>query len=98
MIRVVLPYHLRNLARTDAEVQVDVDDPVTARTVLDAIEARFPMLGGTIRDHGTLKRRAYLRYFACNEDISHEPDDAPLPSTVASGEEPLYIVGAISGG
>lgn len=98
MIRVVLPYHLRNLAQVGAEVALDVDGPVTQRSVLDALEARYPMLRGTIRDHGTLKRRAFLRFFACQQDLSHESPDAPLPEPVASGAEPYCIVGAIAGG
>jgi hypothetical protein len=98
MIRVILPYHLRTLAQTGAEVQVDVTGPVTQRTVLDALEARYPMLRGTIRDHVTQKRRPMLRFFACEEDLSHEQPDTPLPDAVASGAEPYWIVGAIAGG
>jgi hypothetical protein len=98
MIRVFLPYHLRALAQSGAEVQVAVEGPVTQRTVLDALEARYPMLRGTIRDHGTLKRRAMLRFFACEEDLSHESPDSPLPPAVASGAEPFWIVAAIAGG
>jgi hypothetical protein len=98
MIRVVLPYHLQRLAKVDKEVQLDVAAPVTQRAVLDALEARYPMLRGTIRDHVTQKRRAFLRFFACSEDLSHEPPDAPLPAAVASGAEPYFIVGAIAGG
>ena len=98
MIRVVLPYHLRTLANVGAEVALDVAAPVTQRSVLDALEARYPMLRGTIRDHGTLKRRPLLRFFACEEDLSHEPPDAPLPDKVASGTEPFWVVGAIAGG
>ena len=98
MIRVVLPQHLRTLARVSGEVALDVDGPVTQRTVLDALEARFPMLEGTIRDHVTQKRRAFLRFFACEEDLSHEAPDAPLPAAVASGAEPFLIIGAIAGG
>ena len=98
MIRVVLPAHLRTLARVDGEVSLDVDGLVTQRSVLDALEARYPMLRGTIRDHGTLKRRPMLRFFACGEDLSHEPPDAPLPAAVASGEEPFFVVGAVAGG
>lgn len=98
MIRVVLPYHLRNLAQVGAEVQLDVAAPVTQRTILDALEARYPMLRGTIRDHDTLKRRPFLRFFACERDLSHESPDAPLPDAVASGTEPYCIVGAIAGG
>jgi hypothetical protein len=98
MIRVVLPYHLRTLARIDAEVTLDVEGPATTRSVLDALEARFPMLRGTIRDHVTGQRRPMLRFFACEEDLSHEPPDALLPAAVASGAEPFFIVGAIAGG
>lgn len=98
MIRVVLPAHLRTLARVDGEVQVAVDDPITLGAVLDALEAAYPVLGGTIRDHVTLKRRAFLRFFACGEDLSHEGPDARLPEAVARGDEPLLVVGAIAGG
>ena len=98
MIRVVLPYHLRNLAKVDDEVQLDVQGQVTLRMVLDALEQRYPMLRGTIRDHVTGKRRAFLRFFACEEDLSHESPDAPLPDAVATGKEPLVILGAIAGG
>ncbi len=98
MIRVVLPFHLRNLARVDGEVQVDVANPVTLCAVLDALETRYPTLRGTIRDHGTLKRRPFVRFFACKEDLSHEPPETRLPDAVASGEEPLLIVGAMAGG
>ena len=98
MIRVVLPYHLRNLAQTGAEVTVAVEGRVTQRSVLDALEHRYPVLRGTIRDHGTQRRRAFLRFFACAEDLSHEPPDALLPEAVASGAEPFLIVGAIAGG
>jgi molybdopterin synthase sulfur carrier subunit len=98
MIRVLLPYHLRTLAKVGAEVQVEVEGPVTTRSVLDALEARYPMLRGTIRDHVTLQRRPMLRFFACDEDISQESPDAPLPDAVASGAEPFFIVGAIAGG
>jgi hypothetical protein len=99
MIRVVLPYHLRTLAHIDgAEVTVEVTGPVTQRSVLDALEARYPMLRGTIRDHVTQQRRAMLRFFACEEDLSHESPDAPLPVAVASGAEPFWIVAAIAGG
>ncbi len=98
MIRVVLPYHLQRLAKVGSEVQLDVAAPVTQRTVLDALEARYPMLRGTIRDHVTQKRRAFLRFFACCEDLSHDLPDAPLPAAVASGAEPYFIVGAIAGG
>jgi molybdopterin synthase sulfur carrier subunit len=98
MIRVILPYHLRTLAHVGAEVQLNVEGPVTQRSILDALEARYPMLRGTIRDHVTQKRRALLRFFACDEDLSHEPPDAQLPDAVASGAEPFFIVGAIAGG
>ena len=98
MIRIVLPFHLRNLAHVGEEVTVDVSGPVTQRAVLDALEARYPMLRGTIRDHDTLQRRAFLRFFACQEDLSHESPDAPLPDDVASGKEPFLVVGAIAGG
>ena len=98
MIRVVLPYHLRNLAHTGPEVELDVAGPVTVCSVLDALEARYPMLRGTIRDHVTLKRRPFLRFFACEADWSLAATDAPLPEAVASGKEPLLIVGAIAGG
>ncbi|HSJ52565.1 MAG TPA: MoaD/ThiS family protein [Anaerolineae bacterium] len=98
MIRVVLPYHLRTLAQAGAEVHLDVEAPVTQRTVLDALEARYPMLRGTIRDQATHQRRAFIRFFACQQDLSHEPPDAPLPDAVASGEERLIVVGAIAGG
>jgi hypothetical protein len=98
MIRVILPYHLRNLARISGEVQLEVDGPVTQRTVLDALEARYPMLCGTIRDHTTKQRRAFLRFFACQQDLSNESPDTPLPSQVASGEEQYLIVGALAGG
>ena len=98
MIRVELPAHLRTLARVGGEVTVDVAGPVTQRSVLDALEAAYPVLRGTIRDHGTLKRRAFLRFFACEEDLSHEPPDAALPDRVASGDEPFMIVGALAGG
>ena len=98
MIRVVLPAHLRTLARVDGEVTLDVKGEVTQHSVLDALEARYPMLQGTIRDHGTLKRRAFIRFFACEQDLSHESPDTPLPAAVASGVEPLLIVGAMAGG
>ena len=98
MIRVVLPPHLRTLARVGHEVQLEVDGPVTQRAVLDVLEARYPVLAGTIRDHVTQERRPFLRYFACEEDLSHESPDAPLPDQVASGAEPFLIVGAIAGG
>jgi molybdopterin synthase sulfur carrier subunit len=98
MIRVTLPAHLRKLAHVDGEVKLDVAGPVTQRSVLDALEARYPMLQGTIRDHVTQKRRAFVRFFACGEDLSHEPPEAPLPDAVATGAEPFMIVGAIAGG
>ena len=98
MIRVVLPYHLRNLARVDGEVPLEVGEPATLRSVLDALEARYPVLCGTIRDHVTLKRRPFVRFFACKEDWSLQPPDAALPDAVANGAEPLLIVGAIAGG
>ncbi|MFN8497146.1 MAG: MoaD/ThiS family protein [Anaerolineae bacterium] len=98
MIRVILPAHLYTLARTTREVQLDVADPVTQRTVLDALEAQYPMLRGTIRDGVTKKRRPLVRFFACEEDLSHESPDAPLPQEVVSGKEPFLIVGAMAGG
>jgi len=98
MIRVVLPAHLRTLARVDGDVQLDVQGPVTQRAVLDALEDRYPMLRGTIRDQVTHKRRAFMRFFACEEDLSHDPPDAALPEAVATGAEPFFIVGAIAGG
>jgi hypothetical protein len=98
MIRVILPPHLRTLAQVRGDVELEVAPPVTLRAVLDAIEARYPMLRGTIRDHDTQQRRPFLRFFACEEDLSHEPPDAPLPDAVASGKEPLVVLGAIAGG
>jgi hypothetical protein len=98
MIRVVLPFHLRNLARVDGEVELAVSAPVTIRAVLDELEARHPVLRGTIRDHGTLKRRPFVRFFACKEDLSLEPPDTPLPDEVVNGAEPFLIVGAMAGG
>jgi len=98
MIRVVLPQHLRTLARVDGEVELQVEGPVTQRSVLDALEARYPVLRGTIRDHVTQRRRPFVRFFACEQDLSHEPPDTPLPDAVASGAEPLFVVGAIAGG
>ena len=98
MIRVVLPAHLRTLARVDGEVTLDVEGPVTQRLVLDALEARYPMLRGTIRDQVTQRRRPFVRFFACEEDLSHESQDAPLPDAVATGAEPFLIVGAMAGG
>ena len=97
-IRLQLPYHLRNLAKVGSEITLEVEAPITQRAVLDALEARYPMLQGTIRDHVTQQRRAFLRFFACQEDLSHESPDAPLPEAVASGKEPLLIIGAIAGG
>ena len=98
MIRVELPQHLRTLAKVGREVQLEIEGPVTQRSVLDALEARYPMLCGTIRDHVTQQRRAFLRFFACQQDLSHESPDAPLPDSVASGAEPFLIIGAIAGG
>ena len=98
MIRVILPYHLRTLAKTGREVTVDVRGRVTQRSVLDALEARYPVLRGTIRDHTTQQRRPLVRFFACQQDLSHEPPDTPLPEAVATGDEPFIIVGAIAGG
>ena len=97
-IRVVLPAHLRTLAKVGGEVQLTVAGPVTQRSILDALEARYPMLQGTIRDHVTQERRAFVRFFACQEDLSHESPDAPLPDAVATGAEPFLVVGAIAGG
>jgi molybdopterin synthase sulfur carrier subunit len=98
MIRVELPAHLRTLARVDREVQLEVEGAATQRSVLDALEARYPVLRGAIRDHVTQQRRPFLRFFACQEDLSHEPPDAPLPDEVVSGKEPFLIIGAIAGG
>ena len=98
MIRVVLPTHLRNLAKVSGEVELEVEGPVTQRSVLNALEARYPMLRGTVRDHATQLRRPFVRFFACEQDLSHELPDSLLPEAVASGREPLYIVGAIAGG
>ena len=98
MIRVVLPYHLRNLARVDSEVELEIDGPATVRSVLDALESRYPVLRGTVRDHGTLKRRPFIRFFACKEDLSLDPPDTKLPDAVVSGTEPFVIVGAMAGG
>lgn len=98
MIRVILPPPLRVLAGTGPEVTLDIEGPITQRAVLDALEARYPMLRGTIRDHETLQRRPFVRFFACEEDLSHEPPDAPLPEAVARGKEPFLVVGAIAGG
>ena len=98
MIRVVLPHHLRTLAHVGNEVALDVEGMVTQRTVLDALETTYPMLRGTIRDHTTLERRAFIRFFACEEDLSHESPDTPLPDDVATGKEPFLVIGAIAGG
>lgn len=98
MIRVVLPEHLRNLAQVDGEVELDVEGRATQRAVLDALEVRYPVLCGTTRDHVTKKRRPFVRFYACGEDLSHEPPDAPLPEAVAAGTEPFLIVGALAGG
>jgi hypothetical protein len=98
MIRVVLPFHLRTLARVDGDVLLDVVGPVTQRSILDALEAKYPMLKGTIRDHVTQQRRPLLRFFACEEDLSHESPETPLPAAVAEGKEPFLVVGAIAGG
>lgn len=98
MIRIVLPAHLRTLARVAGEITLDVTSPMTVGTVLDALEARYPMLRGTIRDHETKHRRPFIRFFACEQDLSHELPDTPLPETVATGAEPLLIVGAMAGG
>src|SRR6202011_1043020 len=98
MIRVTIPQHLRALAHVGSEVQIEIEGPVTQRSVLDALEARYPMLRGTIRDQVTGQRRAFLRFFACEEDLSHEAPDTPLPESVASGKEPFIVIGAIAGG
>jgi hypothetical protein len=98
MIRVVLPTHLRRLAQVGEEVHIEIVGPATQRSVLDALEMRYPMLRGTIRDHSTQKRRAFMRFFACEQDLSHEAPDAPLPDAVTSGAEPFVVVGAIAGG
>ena len=98
MIRVVLPHHLRTLAKVGDEVQLELDGAVTIRAIIDALEAKFPPLRGTIRDHGTQKRRAFVRFFACEEDLSHESPDTPLPAAVATGAEPFFVVGAMAGG
>lgn len=97
-VRVAVPYHLRNLAKVEGDVSLDVAAPITVRSVLDALEARYPMLRGTIRDYGTGERRAFLRYFACGEDWSLEPPDAELPEAITSGKEPFLIIGSIAGG
>ena len=98
MVRVILPTHLRTLAHVASEVTLDVNPPVTQRSVLDALEAKYPMLRGAIRDHGTLQRRAFLRFFACEEDLTHDSPDTPLPDAVVSGKEPFIVIGAIAGG
>ena len=98
MIRVILPYHLRNLAHVGEEVTLEINGAITQRSVLDALEGQYPMLAGTIRDHVTQQRRPFLRFFACEEDLSHESPDAPLPDAVASGKEPFIVIGAIAGG
>jgi len=98
MIRVVLPHHLRTLARVSREIEIQVEGPTTLGAILDALEARYPMLRGTIRDHTTKQRRPFLRFFACGQDLSHEPPDAPLPDEVALGTEPFLVVGAVAGG
>ena len=98
MIRIVLPYHLRNMAQVGSEVTLDVPPPITQRSVLDALEARYPMLRGSIRGHDSQQRRPFLRFFACEQDLSHESPDTPLPEEVASGQEPFLIIGAIAGG
>ena len=98
MIRVVIPPHLRTLAHVDGEAQIEVNGPVTIRSILDALETKYPVLRGTIRDHGTLQRRAFLRFFACEQDLSHDSPDTPLPDAIASGKEPFIVLGAIAGG
>jgi sulfur-carrier protein len=98
MIRVVLPYHLRSLARVEGEVHLEVSGSITQRTVIDALEARYPMLRGTIRDHDSGKRRPFVRFYACEEDLSHDPPDDPLPDEVVAGKEPFLVVGAMAGG
>jgi hypothetical protein len=98
MIRIVIPHHLRTLANVRKEIELQVEGPITQRSVLDALEARYPMLRGTIRDHVTQQRRSFVRFFACGQDLSHEPSDAPLPDAVATGTEPFLIVGAVAGG
>ena len=97
-VRVVLPAHLRALAQVEGEVRIGVKGPVTQASVLDALEARYPVLRGAIREHGSLKRRAFIRFFACSQDLSHEPPDAPLPEAVARGQEPFLVIGAVAGG
>jgi molybdopterin synthase sulfur carrier subunit len=98
MLRIIIPYHLKSLARISGEVELDVAAPITLRSALDALESRYPMLRGTIRDHTTGKRRDFIRFFACEQDLSNDPPDTPLPDAVASGKEPLLVVGAIAGG
>ena len=98
MVRIILPFHLRTLAHADAEVALNIEGPVTQFSVLDALETRYPMLRGAIRDHDTKQRRAFLRFFACEEDLSHESPDAPLPDAVVTGKEPFIVIGAIAGG
>ena len=98
MIRIVLPYHLRNLARVSREVELEIPPPITVRSVLDALETRYPVLRGTIRDHGTLERRPFIRFFACREDLSLDPPDTPLPGAVVAGREPFMVIGAMAGG
>jgi molybdopterin synthase sulfur carrier subunit len=98
MIRVILPPHLRTLALVSGDVELEVEPPVTQRAILDALEARYPMLRGTIRDHGTMQRRPFLRFFACEQDLTHESPDAPVPEAVVSGKEPFIVLGAIAGG
>ena len=98
MIRVVLPFHLRNLARVNGEVELEIAAPITIAATLDALEAKFPVLRGTIRDHGTMKRRPFIRFFACQEDLSLEPTETPLPEAVVNGREPFLVVGAMAGG
>ena len=98
MIRVILPFHLRTLARVDGEVELEIEGAATQRSVLDALEARYPMLCGTIRDHVTRQRRPFIRFFACEQDLSHESPDSPLPDAVATGAEPFLVIGAIAGG
>ena len=98
MIRVILPHHLRTLAKVGDEVHLDVNGSATVKSLLDALEANYPMLRGTIREHGTLKRRPLVRFFVCGEDISHEPADTPLPDPIVKGDEPFFVMGAIAGG
>jgi sulfur-carrier protein len=98
MIRILLPYHLRTLAQIQGELQLNLAPPITQRRILDALESQFPALKGTLRDHGSEKRRPMIRFFACNQDLSNDPPDQPLPEKIATGQEPLYILGAIAGG